>query len=308
MNFTKRVSQMGVVLASSFCIAAGIGFVSSAADASQTTMAATTYVHVRNAAGMNGTILGVLSPEESVPVTGIKSGWYQVKYKDQTAYVYQEYLNFEGSSADGDIQDGKETDMQATYNVHVRDAAGMNGKILGVLAGGEKIQVTGKTNGWYKVKYNGNPGYIYAQYLNFIGASDESTKSSESGTNMVATAAVNVRSAAGNDGSVITVLDKGEKIVAHGIENGWYKVEVNGKTGYVWNNFLAPVGDSDDSQAGKVMTTTTNVNMRTNSSTSARVIKVVPAGTKVTVIDYENGWYRVDYDNDAGCIYGEYLK
>lgn len=310
MNFKKRISQMGTVLASSFCIAAGIGFISSAADASQTTMAATDYVHVRNAAGMNGTILGVLSPEESIPVVGIKDGWYQVKYKDQTAYVYQQYLNFEGSSADGDVADGKETDMQATGNVYVRNAAGMNGKILGVLAPGEKVQVTGKTNGWYKVKYNGNPGYVYGHYLNFIGAAAESgsVASGENGTNMVATVAVNVRSAASNNGSVIGVLDKGENILSYGTENGWYKVKYNGKDGYVWNNFLAPVGNSDKSQAGKVLTTTANVNLRTNSSTDARIIRVVPKGAQVTVIDYENGWYRVDYDNDAGCIYGEYLK
>lgn len=307
MNLRRRIAQLGTVLASSLCIAAGIGFASNAADAAQTTMAATEYVHVRNAAGMNGTILGVLSPAESIPVTGIKSGWYQVKYKDQTAYVYQEYLNFEGSKADGDVADGKETDMQATVNVHVRNAAGMNGKVLGVLSAGEKVQVTGKTNGWYKVKYNGNPGFVYGHYLNFIGGESESQTAS--GTEMIATTAVNVRSAASNSGSVIGVLDKGEKITSTGTENGWYVVNYNGKTGYVWNNFLAPgIQGADTAAAGKVLTTTANVNMRTNSSTSARVIKVVPKGAEVTVIDYENGWYRVDYDNDSGCIYGEYLK
>lgn len=307
MNIKKRISKLGMVFASSLCLSAGIGIVSLAADASQTTMAATTYVHVRNAAGMNGTILGVLSPADSVPVVGMKNGWYEVKYKDQNAYVYQEYLNFEGSSADGDVEDGKETDMAATVNVHVRADATTNSSVLAVLKKDEKVQVTGKKDSWYKVKYNGNPGYVYAEYLDFINADNGSTEST--GTSLEATTAVNVRAAAGNDGSVIGVLSKGEKVTSTGMENGWYKVTYNGKTGYVWNYFLqASSKPADTAEKGKVLTTTVNVNLRTNSSTNARIIRVVPAGAQVTVLDYENGWYRVDYDNDSGCIYGEYLK
>ena len=59
----------------------------------------------------------------------------------------------------------------------------------------------------------------------------------------------------------------------------------------------------DKSAEGKqLVATTAAVNIRTNSSMDARVIKVVPEGAKVTVIDYENGWYRVDYDYDAGYL------
>lgn len=245
----KKLRKAALVSAGTMGLLFASAFSSMAADNETTTMAASTYVNVRTQAGMQGKVIGVLSPEEAVQVDGMENGWYRVTYENQKAYVYQEYLKFEGT-ADGDINNGKKTEMKATVSVNVRADHNNSGNVIGVLAPGEKVAVTGKVSGWYQVDYNGQKGFVYGHYLDFITSDNKSTNAE--------------------------VTDNEP---AH-----------------------------DTSMEGRIMTTTADVNLRTNSHMQARVIKVVPAGAEVTVIDYENGWYRVDYNYDAGCIYGDYLK
>lgn len=239
MKGVKNLKKTAAISAGVMSLTLFCGYTALAAD-DVTTMAATKYVNVRTEAGMQGKVIGVLSPNEAVKVTGTKDGWYHVVYNGADAYVYHEYLDFEGTAA-GEINNGQTTKMKAVGNVYVRADHNNNGKQLGVLSTGEEVNVSGKTGGWYQVDFNGQKGFVYGQYLDFI-----------------------------NGGSKETAADTKE--------------------------------------SGRQLVTTAAVNMRTNSSMNARVIKVVPAGASVTVIDYENGWYRVDYDDDAGCIYAEYLK
>lgn len=305
MKLKRMIATSGVALACSICLALGVGFMSLAKeDASETTMAATTYLNVRDTAGTNGEILGVLSPKESVPVTGITNGWYHVTYKGQAAYAYQQYLNFEGSEADGDVPNGKETDMISTVYLNVRKEATTNSQVLDVLAPQQKVQVTGKADGWYKVKHNNQAGYVYAYYLDFIksdGGFEQKT--------MTANAGVNFRQGPSTDTAIIGSFAKGTSMTVVGAEGEWSKVSHNGTVGYVYTQYLAD-GKVDYSKEGKEMTVTAKagLNLRTNSSTTARVMSVIPNGSKVKVLDYENGWYRVDYKGDAGCVSAEYLK
>ena len=54
--------------------------------------------------------------------------------------------------------------------------------------------------------------------------------------------------------------------------------------------------------------TTTTVNLREKKSTSSTVLAVIPAETKVSVLDAEEDWYLVVYNNQQGYIYASYLS
>ena len=51
-----------------------------------------------------------------------------------------------------------------------------------------------------------------------------------------------------------------------------------------------------------------NLNLRDAKSTKANVIAVIPAGSKVQVIDAEEDWYEVIYNGQRGYVYNEYLS
>ncbi|WP_343347431.1 L,D-transpeptidase family protein [Terrisporobacter petrolearius] len=54
--------------------------------------------------------------------------------------------------------------------------------------------------------------------------------------------------------------------------------------------------------------TLANLNLRDGKSTKANVITVIPAGSKVNVMDAEEDWYEVIYNDLRGFVYNEYLS
>ena len=54
--------------------------------------------------------------------------------------------------------------------------------------------------------------------------------------------------------------------------------------------------------------TLANLNLRDKKSTSANIITVIPAGSKVEVVDAEEDWYEVIYNGQKGYVYNEYLS
>lgn len=62
--------------------------------------------------------------------------------------------------------------------------------------------------------------------------------------------------------------------------------------------------DQDDN----IKYTLANLNLREGKSTSAKIIALIPAGSKVQVIDAEEDWYEVSYNGMRGYVYNEYLS
>lgn len=51
-----------------------------------------------------------------------------------------------------------------------------------------------------------------------------------------------------------------------------------------------------------------NLNLREEKSTTSKVLAVIPAGSKVEVVDAEEDWYEVIYNGIKGYVYNEYLS
>lgn len=54
--------------------------------------------------------------------------------------------------------------------------------------------------------------------------------------------------------------------------------------------------------------TLANTNLREEKSTSSNVITVIPAGSKIQIIDAEEDWYEVIYNGQKGYVYSDYLS
>ncbi len=89
------------------------------------------------------------------------------------------------------------------------------------------------TDGWYKVNYNGNVGYVSADYVNIDKDNLFTTYGRVTGS------AVNVREAASTDSASKASLNEGTVVTVNGFENGWYAVTCEyGTTGYIRSDFL----------------------------------------------------------------------
>lgn len=120
-----------------------------------------------------------------------------------------------------------------------------------------RIHVTEISGGWAKTTYLSHTGYVnlshcilYDNWLKQQGGSSTSGGggstgggSSSLGT-FKATGDVYVRSAPANSGKALTVAKKGVTSKVTENKNGWYKVTVNGKTGYSYSKYWTKIANT----------------------------------------------------------------
>lgn len=93
-------------------------------------------------------------------------------------------------------------------------------------------------DGWYKINYNGNTGFVSADYMLI----DRDNVFDAFGR--VEGSGVNVRSIPSTDGQVLTVLNLNSIATVGGFADGWYKIRANGVEGYIRSDYLTMCGDS----------------------------------------------------------------
>ena len=152
--------------------------------------------------------------------------------------------------------------------VYVRSDAGTSYSIVMSLTGGTVVTVTGSKKGsdgyvWYAVSYGGKSGYVRSDLLAVKGTvpgdgssgttpeTPEEQFEPRTGTVLPANG-VNVRSDAGTSFSVVMVLMRGTQVTVTGILKGtdgydWYRIEYNGKTGYIRSDSLSVKDNSSSS-------------------------------------------------------------
>ena len=123
---------------------------------------ATTTVNVRSSDSENADKLGKVSGGTKLQVMEQKvNGWTKVVFEGKEGYIKSEYLQMVESA------EGAETigTVTATTNINVRASGSESAERLGVLAGGETAELLAKEDGWCKIKYNGQIGYVKADYV-----------------------------------------------------------------------------------------------------------------------------------------------
>lgn len=89
------------------------------------------------------------------------NGWSKIKADGIEGYIKSEYLKLINAASSADAVGS----VTATSNVNVRVSASETADRLGVLAGGETVELLGRENGWCKINYNGQVGYVKEDYV-----------------------------------------------------------------------------------------------------------------------------------------------
>jgi cell wall-associated NlpC family hydrolase len=135
----------------------------------------------------------------------------------------------------------------ATVNVpdlNFRTGAGADTSVFTTVSTGTVVVVGEKVNGnWYKVVYRGTVGYMSADYLNFSESLD-----GDFGSGTIHGSSVRLRSAPDIASNTLGTYDHGTKMAVLGVSGSWYKVSLNGVTGYVHSDYLALNGGIADFQ------------------------------------------------------------
>lgn len=160
--------------------------------------------------------------------------------------------------------------VKATDTVNVRTSDSENADKLGQIAMGDTItRYEAKENGWSRVDYNGQDGYIKSEYLEVVEAAQpqateetaanpeetatnpeeqqtqtETTETTTTGSlagksKVTMKETVNVRESASQESGKLGLAYQGESYdLVQEQADGWCKIKYNGKTGYVKTEFV----------------------------------------------------------------------
>ncbi len=122
----------------------------------------TTTVNVRASDSEQAEKIGKVSGGTEVPIVAQQlNGWTHILYEGKDGYIKSEFLSV-AETADNSQVIGQVT---ATTNINVRLAPSQDAAKLGILTGGDQVDLLERADGWCKVIYSGQVGYVKEEFV-----------------------------------------------------------------------------------------------------------------------------------------------
>ena len=121
-------------------------------------------LNFRSGPSTSHSIIGSLQKGQQVEYISESGSWAKVKYNGVTGYVHGDYLTKSTSTGISTSQ-GTTQYVNATSGLNVRSGAGTSYSKIGSLDYKEKVTVLSTSNGWAKINYKGQAGYVSSSYL-----------------------------------------------------------------------------------------------------------------------------------------------
>ena len=304
---------------------AGVTAAAALALTSATALAATSesalvfggQLNLRETASITAKVLGQYPTGTLVEINEFGDEWCKVSVNGKTGYMMTKYLSRAKASQSASVK------TNTGIGLNLRESPSLAGAIITSVKNGEKVTVQQKGITWSRVSSGETEGFAATQYLNFGtgstgGSTGGATSKPQSGkvavvNNPKATQVLNLRKEASLNASVLGYYRNGVKVTILSSGSTWHKVQVeDGKIGYMMAKYLKVTDDTASVQPYTATVFNANggkiVNFRAGASLSAKIIKTIPVGTKVTVTQHGTDWCKVEIDGTAGYISTWFLK
>ncbi|EJR60838.1 hypothetical protein IIO_03172 [Bacillus cereus VD115] len=206
-------------------------------------------LNVRSGAGTGHNVISKVKQGQVLQVLGQENGWFKVSVNGQTGYVSGDFVTTGGNKGTT-VQQGTGTYTVNVSSLNVRTGPSTSHTVLGSVNKGKTVQVVGEVQDWFKINFNGGTGYVSKDFVTKGGSavSNETQKPTTNNNNtttvqtggsyVVNTGALKVRTGPATYNAVIGGVTNGKVLNVTGAENGWYKINHNGRTGYVSADYV----------------------------------------------------------------------
>ena len=229
--------------------------------------------NLRETSDENSKILEQLSQNQEVEIVEKSDDWYKVKVKGMTGYLRQDLLTIseenEIKTNTTDVSDAKvetetinnqeetATDTEEKKQILVEDTKlkivpSINATDIVEVKKDEEVTVTETINEWICVQTKTAKGWIRKEKLKNKEDKQEvqseqqeqineetQTKETKLKSLYVNNDSVNLRKEANTNSEVVDKLSLNTYVDVYAEENGWSKVKVNGKEGYISSSLLS---------------------------------------------------------------------
>lgn len=285
--------------------------------------------NLRESADENSKILEQLSQGQEVEIVEKSSDWYKVKVKGMTGYLRQDLLTVEekdtvnantttSSEEKAEVETTKneetkttDTDTEEKSKIIVEDTKlkivpSINATDIIEVKKDKEVIITETINDWVCVQTKTTKGWIYKEKLKSKEDKKEEKQTTEQNqveeesklkTLYIGSESVNLRKEANTNSEVVTKLSLNTAVDVYAEENGWSKVKVNGKEGYISSSLLSEK-KKETSRSLETPRTKTSENSSENTKTSQEkeTTTTVPvSGKGATVVETAKKYIGCSY-------------
>ncbi len=197
--------------------------------------------------------------------------------------------------------------------LRLRDGASTDAKTISAYFTGTKVTLLGGSGSWYFVLTpDGKTGYMHSNFLTVTGSitggqvdqNDAGSVTSANGK------PVKLRSGPSKQYGVIASYAVGTPLTVLTTGETWSKIRINGRTGYMMNEFIDLSSDALQSgyTAYVVSGNGKSVVLRSGPSKDDEVLASYKVGQKVTVKTYGSTWCRITVNGLEGYMMTEFLS
>ncbi|MGE7867862.1 SH3 domain-containing protein [Bacillus paramycoides] len=294
-------------------------------------------LRVRTGPSTSSSVSGRVYEGQTLNVIGQENGWVKIKHNGQVGYVSSQFVSGASSNTGSTNSNNNEATVQPasgnyTVNVsslRVRTGPSTSHPTVGSVKQGQVVQVVGEVQDWFKINYAGQTAYLSKDYVTKGGSNENVTQGNNQGqtnnvtvqtggTYVVNATSLRVRTGPATYHSVIGGVLNGTTLNVIGSEGSWFKVNYQGKTGYVSSEFMKFVkgGTATPEQPkqpeqgaiGDYYINASALNVRSGEGTNYRIIGALPQGQKVQVISENYGWSKINYNGQTGYIGTRFLS
>jgi uncharacterized protein YgiM (DUF1202 family) len=203
--------------------------------------------------------------------------------------------------------------------VNLRTAPDMSASVIQSFRPGAQAEVLQRGTAWHRVRIAGVTGFMRAEFLS-IGGSGGSGGGGGSTTgnfgvvnNPRSTQVLNLRETPSLNARVLSFYRNGKQVEILGTTGDWFRVRVDGMTGYMVRQFVRVGSTTNPSLPATATLRNLNggsiVNFRERPGLNSRILATYPVGTAVTILSYENvDWAQVSIGGVVGFVSRHFLR
>ncbi|WP_459501877.1 C40 family peptidase [Bacillus sp. C1] len=286
-------------------------------------------LRVRTSPNASSSIMGRVYEGQTVQVIGEENGWLKINHNGKTGYVSGEFVSGASSNNGTTVKPASGNYTVNVSSLRVRTGPSTSHTTLGSVHKGQVVQVVGEVQDWFKINYAGQTAYISKDYVTKGGSNNGTAEGNNQqetnnngtvqtgGTYVVTATSLHVRTGPATYHGVIGGVLNGQTLDVTGVENGWFKINHHGKTGYVSSEFVKFVKggttapekpEQPQTTVGEYYINVAALNVRSGEGTNYSVIGALPQGQKVQVISEHYGWSKINYNGRTGYVGTRFLS
>ena len=263
------------------------------------------FANVRSDPSTNHAPIGTAKKDEWLPLIKVENGWCQVNYGTRTGYIDERFCLIIRMD---ELPAEEETVYIDSDYLNVRSGPDATYTQLGTVTSGTRLPYYATENGWFKVLYNGNVGYVSGKgYARRMG---EQWSPGVMQVAIVGTQVLNVRRTPSAAGSMIGAAYLNQRYDYLGqADNGWYRIEFGNEVGYISDKYATTVYPELEPPAQTVQVILTDGMLNIRSGPGAEY-EMLGAASRHQQFPYlgtmANGWHKINYNGQEGYISGKY--